>query len=77
MRTVATMSWPRLTTSSTPPHCMNVLIVSTSLVTRETSEPRRSACWCSIDRSWTCRKARARSVASAVSVVRKSRTFIG
>ena len=39
---------------------MNVEMVSTSLVTRETSEPRRSAFWVSTDRSWTCRKARTR-----------------
>ena len=76
MTTVATTSWPTLTRPSTPPHCMNTDSWSTSLVTRETSEPRRSPCWCSTDRSCTCRKARTRRPASAVSVVRKSRTFI-
>lgn len=54
---------------------MNVEIVSTSLVTRETSEPRRSAFWVSTDRSCTCRKARICSVARPPSAVRKSRTF--
>ena len=76
MTTVATTSWPTLTRPSTPPHCMNTDSWSTSLVTRETSEPRRSPCWCSTERSCTCRKARTRRPASAVSVVRKSRTFI-
>jgi hypothetical protein len=52
---------------------MNTDIWSTSLVTRLTSEPRRAACWCSIDRSCTWRNARTRSAASAVSVVRNSR----
>ena len=46
------------TISMRPPHCTNIEIVSTSLVTRETSEPRRSVFWVSIDRSWTCRNAR-------------------
>ena len=51
---------PELTSISSPPHCMNVEMVSTSLVTRETSDPRRSAFWVSTDRSWTCRNARTR-----------------
>ena len=75
IRTVATTSWPKLTIISRPPHCMNVEIVSTSLVTRETSEPRRSAFWVSTDRSCTCRNARTRRVARPPSVVRNSRTF--
>ena len=55
---------------------MNVEIVSTSQVTRETSAPRRSVLCVSTDRSCTCRKALTRSAASPVSAVRKSRTFI-
>ena len=58
------------TTMSRPPHCMNVLIVSTSPVTRETSDPRRSVAWCSTDRSCTRRNARTRSAASPPSVAR-------
>ena len=54
----------RTATSSSPPHWTNVEMVSTSLVTRETSEPRRSVVWVSTDRSCTCRKAFVRSVAS-------------
>ena len=76
MTTVATTSWPTLTRPRTPPHCMNTESWSTSLVTRETSEPRRSPCWWSTERSCTWRKARTRRPASAVSVVRNSRTFI-
>lgn len=75
MSTVASSSCPVETTTRMPPHCMKTDIWSTSLVTRDTSEPRRCACWCSIDRSCTCRKARTRSAASAVSVVRNSRTL--
>src|SRR4030095_12823459 len=60
----------------TPPHCRNWLIWSTSPVTRETSEPRRSDCWCSIDRSWMWRKVRGRRPARAVSLTVKRRTFI-
>ena len=54
---------------------MKVEIVSTSLVTRDTSDPRRSAFWVSTERSCTWRKARTRSVARPLSVVRKSRTL--
>ncbi len=63
-------------TMSSPPNCMNVLIVSTSPVTRETSEPRCSVAWCSTDRSCTRRKVLVRSASSPFSVVRYSRTFI-
>jgi hypothetical protein len=73
--TVATSSWPVLTMTSRPPHCMKVEIVSTSLVTRDTKEPRRSAFWVSTERSWTWRNARTRRLASPLSVVRKSRTL--
>ena len=69
-------SWPTLITSMSPAHCMNVLIVSTSLVTRETSAPRRSVFWVRTDRSWTCRNAFVRSVASPPSVTVNSRTFM-
>ncbi len=52
------------------------MIWSTSLVTREVSVPRRSDCWCSIDRSWMWRKVRVRTVASAVSLTVNSRRII-
>src|SRR5439155_17019188 len=74
--TVAITNCPQATNSITPPHWRNWLIWSMSLVTRDTSAPRRSDCWCSIDRSWMCRKVRVRSPASAVSLTRNSRTFI-
>ena len=50
-------------------------MVSTSLVTRETSEPRRSVFWVSTDRSWMCRNAAVRNVARPLSVARNSRTL--
>ncbi|CNG49533.1 Uncharacterised protein [Mycobacterium tuberculosis] len=53
-----------------PPDCMNWLIWSTSPVTRDTSAPRRSPLWVSIDRSWTCRNAFTRSPARPPSDVR-------
>jgi hypothetical protein len=59
-----------------PPNCRNIEIWSTSLVTRDTSEPRRSDCWCSIDRSWMCRKVRDRSDPRAFSLTVKSRRVI-
>ena len=46
-----------LTMSMSPPNWTNIEMVSTSEVTRETSEPRRSVFWVSIDRSWMCRNA--------------------
>jgi hypothetical protein len=76
MTRVDTMSWPDESSRSTPPVCRNWEIWSTSLVTRDTIEPRRSACWCSIDRSCTCRKVRARSAARAVSLTVNSRLVI-
>ena len=76
MTSVVTTSWPRLISRITPPHWRNWVIWSTSLVTRETSEPRRSDCWCSIDRSCTCRNARVRTLASAVSLTVNSRRII-
>ena len=60
---VARVICPRLTISMIPPNWTNWLIVSTSEVTRETIEPRRSAFWVSTDRSWMCRKAVTRKVA--------------
>ena len=66
--TVVMVSCPKLTSRITPPHWRNWLIWSTSPVTRDTSEPRRSLCWCSIDRSWMWRNVRARTPASAVSL---------
>src|SRR5690625_6920523 len=50
-------------------------MVSTSLVTRETREPRRSAFWVSTVRSCTCRKVRVRSWARPRSLARNSRMF--
>ena len=75
MTTVATVSCRALTSSSTPPHWTKNEMVSTSLVTRDTSAPRRSVPCVSTDRSWTCRKARRRSVSSPRSLERKSRTL--
>ena len=61
--TVAISIWPTLMTKNRPPKTRNWLTWSTSLVTRETSTPRRSVFWVSSGRSWTCRKALIRSVA--------------
>jgi hypothetical protein len=71
---VAIVSCPADSTSSSPPTWTNVEIVSTSVVTRPTRPPRRSAFWLSIDRSCTCRKAATRKVANPASVDRKIRT---
>ena len=61
--------------SMSPPNCTNIEMVSTSRVTRETSEPRRSVFWVSSDRSWMCRNALIRSVARPLSDARNRRTF--
>ena len=61
--------------SSRPPNWTNIEMVSTSDVTRETIDPRRSVFWVSIDRSWMWRKALRRSVASPDSDARNRRTF--
>ena len=74
--TSATISWPALTRNWMPPDCMNVLIWSTSVVTRDTSVPRRSLFCVSTDRSCTWRNARVRSAASPASLEMYSRTFI-
>lgn len=58
-----------------PPHWTNSEIVSTSDVTRETSDPRRSVPWESTDSACTCLNALTRSVASPASVLRKRRTL--
>ena len=60
MITVATTNCPRLTRNSSPAHWTNCDSASTSLVTRETSEPRRSVFWVSTERSCTCRNATVR-----------------
>lgn len=73
--TVVTSSWPTEIISIRPPNCTNIEMVSTSLVTRETSDPRRSVFWVSTDRSWMCRNALSRNVASPASEARKSRTL--
>ncbi len=54
---------------------MNWEIVSTSLVTRLTSAPRRSVFWVSTDRSCTRRNAVVRSCARPASVAVNSRRF--
>ena len=76
MITVATSICPTLTTKISPPNTRNWLTWSTSLVTRETSAPRRSVFWVSSGRSCTCRKALIRSVASPRSDVVNSRFVI-
>ena len=58
-----------------PPNCTNCEMVSTSDVTRLTIDPRRSVFWVSIDRSWMCRNALSRNVASPASDALKRRTF--
>ena len=75
MRTVASVIWATLIMSIRPPNWTNIEIVSTSDVTRETSEPRRSVFCVSIDRSWMWRNALSRNVASPLSEERKSRTL--
>ena len=62
-----------LTTKIRPPKTRNWLTWSTSLVTRETSAPRRSVFCVSSGRSWTWRNALVRSVARPRSEVVKSR----
>ncbi len=57
-----------LTMPRMPPKTRNCETWSTSLVTRETSAPRRSVLWVSSGRSCTCRNALVRSVASPRSV---------
>ena len=61
---VTTTTCATATNSCMPPCWMNTVTVSMSLVTRLTSAPRCSACWCSSDRSCTCRKALVRTSAS-------------
>ena len=75
MSTVATPICSTDTRSWIPPHCTNSEIVSTSDVTRETSDPRRSVFWVSTERSCTCRNARTRRDARPASVALKSRTL--
>ncbi len=70
IKAVASTTWAAETTISMPPNCMKVLMVSTSPVTRDTSDPRRSEAWCSTDRSWTRRKALVRKASRPSSVVR-------
>ena len=74
--TVATSTCPMLTMNSRPPKTRNWETWSTSLVTRETSAPRRSVFWVSSGRSCTCRNALIRSVASPRSDVVNSRAVI-
>ena len=61
MTTVVTAICPRLINTVTPFHCRNWVIWSMSVVTRAVSAPRRSDCWCSIDKSWMCRNVRVRT----------------
>ncbi len=76
MTAVATTIWASEVMICMPPCWRNWLTVSMSVVTRAVREPRRSDCWCSIDRSWMWRKVRLRRFASAVSVTMNSRLFI-
>ena len=73
MSTVASVICAMLIMSMSPPNCTNIEIVSTSDVTRETSDPRRSVFWVSIARSWMCRNALSRNVARPFSDDRKRR----
>src|SRR6478735_6103703 len=57
MSTVASNSCAMLTMNMSPPNWTNIEMVSTSEVTRETSDPRRSVFWVSTDRSWMWRNA--------------------
>ena len=61
MSIVATPICSTETSSMIPPHCTNSEMVSTSDVTRETRDPRRSVFCVSTDRSCTCRNACVRS----------------
>ncbi len=57
-----------LTTHAMPPHCANWAIVSTSLVTRAVSSPRRDSLWSAMLSVWMCAKAatrRLRNISSA------------
>ena len=76
MRIVATSSCPMETMSIMPPRWTNIEIWSTSLVTRETIEPRRDALSVSVDRACTWANALRRSVANPRSDARKSLTFM-
>ena len=76
MTIVAMTIWPTLTTIWMPVNCRNCETWSMSEVTRDTSTPRRSEFWVSIDRSWTCRNALTRICASPVSLAMNSRIRI-
>ncbi len=65
-----------LTMPKIPPKTRNCETWSTSLVTRETSAPRRSVFWVSSGRSCTCRNALVRSVARPRSEAVNSRAVI-
>ena len=75
MSTVASNSCAMLTMNMRPPNWTNIEMVSTSEVTRETSEPRRSVFWVSTDRSWMCRNALIRRDDSPFSDAVNSRTL--
>ena len=60
----------------TPPNTRNCETWSTSLVTRDTRAPRCSVFWVSSGRSWTCRNALIRSVASPRSEAVNSRAVM-
>ena len=61
------------TIHATAPHSVNWAMVSTSLVTRDTSAPRRCSTWSASDRRWMCRKVRTRSPRRLASAARTSR----
>ena len=69
MTMVTIRTWAAAMNRNMPPCWMNTVTVSMSLVTRLTRAPRCSDCWCSIDRSWTCRNALARTADSPRSLV--------
>ena len=73
---MATTTWPMLMIPTMPPNTRNCETWSTSLVTRETSEPRRSVLWVSSGRSCTCRNALIRNVARPRSAAVNSRAVI-
>ena len=70
--TVPTIS-TESTIHATAPHSVNCAIVSTSLVTRDTSAPRRWSTWSASDRRWMCSKVRTRSPSRLASAARTSR----
>ncbi len=61
------------TIHATPPHCAKRAMVSTSLVTRAVSSPRRDSLWSAMLRRWMWAKAATRRLQSMPSADRTSR----